>query len=83
MPRTLAATLLALLVALAAPCQAPDGRQVHWQRTLADALDLQAATGRPILVALTNTVVAAGGWSSGVAALRIFSQVVVVAAAAA
>ena len=52
MPRTIAATLLALLVALAAPCQAPDGRQVHWQRTLADALDLQAATGRPILVAL-------------------------------
>jgi hypothetical protein len=45
---------LLLLPLLAAPVvgQAPDIRQVHWQRSLEDALSLQRETGRPILVAL-------------------------------
>jgi tetratricopeptide (TPR) repeat protein len=52
MPRKIAQALLSLLALDAAHCQEPDGRQVHWQRTLTDALELQAATGKPILVAL-------------------------------
>ncbi|HZN37669.1 MAG TPA: hypothetical protein VFD82_02640 [Planctomycetota bacterium] len=43
-----------------ASCQAPgrapagdvDARQIHWQRSLADAKALAAATGRPLLLAL-------------------------------
>ncbi len=30
----------------------PDARRIHWQRTLADARALAAATGRPLLLAL-------------------------------
>ena len=30
----------------------PDARQVHWQRTLEDALELAQAQNRPILVAV-------------------------------
>lgn len=45
---------LLLLPLLTAPVvgQAPDIRQVHWQRSIEDALSLQRRTGRPILVAL-------------------------------
>lgn len=35
-----------------APAEATDLRQVHWQRTLADAEALAQATGRPLLIAV-------------------------------
>jgi hypothetical protein len=38
----------------AAPEQPEDARQIHWQRSLEDALALAAATGRPLLVAINT-----------------------------
>lgn len=35
-----------------APAQAPDAHQVHWQRSLDDALAVARATGRPLFVAI-------------------------------
>jgi hypothetical protein len=55
--------LCILALALAAPFSrgqgasapaADDSRQIHWQRTLEDALALQRTTGRPILVAVNT-----------------------------
>ena len=37
---------------LQGPEQGLDARQIHWQRSLADALELSKANGRPLLVAL-------------------------------
>lgn len=50
--------LLAAPLAFVLPAQEPgaaaaaDARQIHWQRSLDDALTLQRATGRPLLIAL-------------------------------
>jgi tetratricopeptide (TPR) repeat protein len=35
-----------------APAAATDARQIHWQRSLADALQVAQATGRPLLLAV-------------------------------
>lgn len=60
MKRSLGLLILAVVpgtgAAQAAPEQAPpqDANQIHWQRSLEDALALQRASGRPILVAVNT-----------------------------
>jgi len=46
------AVLLVAPLALAQAPRLPDQRQVFWQRDLADALELSAATQRPLLIAI-------------------------------
>ncbi len=51
---TRATVVLFLLGALLAqaPGEAADARQIHWQRTIADALAVAKATGKPLLLAV-------------------------------
>jgi hypothetical protein len=48
----LRAALLCFLIPASLLAQAPDDRQIHWQRSLDDALALARATHRPLLIAV-------------------------------
>ena len=60
-------TLLSLSLCLLLSPQEPESPRIEWQRTLADALAVQQATGKPLLVCC------AGG-SRSAAACEFLSQ---------